>query len=402
MASAGKVLILVENLSVPFDRRVWQEATTLARNGYQVSVICPRMVDRRPFETIENVAIYRYPLPYTARRALGYFIEYPWAITLTFFYALYVFFRRGFRVIHACNPPDLFFLVALPFKMFGVKFLFDQHDLCPETFESKFVGKKGILLQVLHVLERCTYRTAEVVIATNESYKSVAIERGRKPAERVFVVRSAPDLSRFVPTQPDPALKKGKSFLVTYLGTMGQQDGLDYLLRSVRHIVHDRKRNDIQFTFMGGGENLTALKELAVELGVSEAVEFTGRVSNEQVLKTLSTADVCVAPDPISPLNDRSTMNKILEYMAMARPIVSYRLTESAFSAGAAAVYAVDNDEEDFARKIIELLSDPDRRARMGALGFSRLKSELSWEYSTRQLLKAYECALDVSGRPGD
>lgn len=397
MASAGKVLILVENLSVPFDRRVWQEATTLSRHGYAVSVICPRMVNRRPFERLDGVNIYRYPLPYTARRALGYFVEYPWAMAFSFFYALYVFFRRGFRVIHACNPPDLFFLVALPFKLCGVKFLFDQHDLCPETFESKFTGKKGFLLEALRALERGTYRTADVVIATNESYREVAISRGGKKPERVFVVRSAPDLSRFVPTAPKPALKKGKRFLVAYLGTMGQQDGLDYLLRSVQHIVREKKRADIQFTFMGGGENLAALRQMAVDLGVAEAVEFTGRVSNEVVMETLSTADACVAPDPISPLNDKSTMNKILEYMAMSRPIVSYRLTESAFSAGEAAVYANDNDPKDFAEKLLELLDDPSRRERMGKIGYERLKSELSWEYSTKHLLDAYRCAL-----PGD
>lgn len=399
MASAGKVLILVENLSVPFDRRVWQEATTLARNGYAVSVICPRMVDRRPFERLEGVNVYRYPLPYTARRALGYFVEYPWAMTFTFFYALYVFFRRGFRVIHACNPPDLFFLVALPFKLCGVKFLFDQHDLCPETFESKFAGKKGFLLKALRAIERWTYRTADVVIATNESYRQVAIARGGKKPERVFVVRSAPDLSRFVPTAPNPALKKGKHFLVVYLGTMGQQDGLDYLLRSVQQIVREKQRADIQFTFMGGGENLAALRQMAVELGVTDAVEFTGRVSNEVVMETLSTADACVAPDPISPLNDKSTMNKILEYMAMSRPIVSYRLTESAYSAGEAAVYASDNDPKDFAEKLLALLDDPSRCERMGKMGYERLKSELSWEHSTRHLLDAYRCVLPERSR---
>lgn len=389
MASAGKVLILVENLSVPFDRRVWQEATTLTRNGYRVSVICPRMVDRRPFEMLDGVAIYRYPLPFTARRALGYAIEYPWAILFTFLYSVYVFARRGFHVIHACNPPDLFFLVALPYKLFGVKFLFDQHDLCPETLMSKFGERGGTLVKTLLFLERCTYRTAKAVIATNESYKEVAMQRGRLPANRVWVVRSAPDLRRFVPTNPNPALKKGKRYLVAYLGTMGQQDGLDYLLRSVRQIA-DWKREDIQFTLMGGGENLAHLKQMASELQLDHLVEFTGRVSNEVVCETLSTADLCVAPDPINPLNDKSTMNKILEFMAMAKPIVSYRLTESAYSAGPAAIFAKDNDEEDFARRILELLDDPQRRKEMGRRGYERLKNELSWEHSTMQLLEAY------------
>ncbi len=394
MASAGKVLILVENLSVPFDRRVWQESSTLARNGWQVSVICPRMVDRRSFEMLEGVAIYRYPLPFTARGALGYVIEYPWAMAMTFFYALYVFARRGFRIIHACNPPDLFFLVALPFKLFGVRFLFDQHDLSPETYLSKFNGRRDAVYRLLHRLERWTYRTANAVIATNESYRRTAIERGGLNQQHVWVVRSAPDLKRFVPTRPNPTLKKGKPFLVAYLGTMGQQDGLDYLLRSVSTLRHQQNRTDIQFTLMGGGENLASLRDYARELKLEDVVEFTGRVSNETVCEVLSTADLCVAPDPINPLNDKSTMNKILEYMAMSKPIVSYRLTESAFSAGDAAVFAADNDEADFARKIIELLAHPEQRERMGRSGYARLKDELSWEHSSEQLLAAYKSLL--------
>jgi glycosyltransferase involved in cell wall biosynthesis len=379
MASAGKVLILVENLSVPFDRRVWQEARTLAAHGWRVSVICPCMVDRKPFDLLEGVAVYRYWLPFTARSAPGYLIEYPWAMLMTFLYACYVFVRRGFRVIHACNPPDLFFLVALPFKLFGVKFLFDQHDLCPETFLSKFEHRGGTLLRALYWFEKCTYRASAAVIATNESYKRVAVERGR-----------VPDLARFVPTVPNPSLKKGKNYLVAYLGTMGQQDGVDCLLRSIRLIRHEWNRTDIQFTLMGGGENLATMTRMASDLDLDDVVQFTGRVPNETVCGTLSTADVCVAPDPVNPLNDRSTMNKILEYMAMSRPIVSYRLTESVFSAGEAAVYAGDNDETDFARKIIELLADPARRERMGKMGYERLKSELSWEHSTRHLLACY------------
>ncbi len=391
MASAGKVLILVENLSVPFDRRVWQEATTLAAANWQVSVICPRMVDKKPFEYLNGIFIYRYPMPYTAKRALGYALEYSWAMFFTFIYSVYVYARRGFHIIHACNPPDLFFLIALPFKIFGVRFLFDQHDLGPETFESKFPGKSGLILRVLTWLELGTYKTANAVIATNESYKRVAIERGGVPENHVWVVRSAPDLSRFAPTNPNPGLREGKRFLVTYLGTMGQQDGIDYLLRSIRVIALDWKREDIRFSLMGGGENLESLKEMAREMGLNGHVNFTGRVSNDFVCQMLCTADVCVAPDPVSPLNDKSTMNKMVEYMAMSRPIVSYDLTESRFSAQDAAVYAEHNNEEDFARKIVELLDDPDRRTRMGKFGRERLESSLSWDFSAKQLLLVYE-----------
>lgn len=391
MASAGKVLLLVENLSVPFDRRVWQESLALARAGYSVSVICPRMVDKKPFEEIEGVKIYRYPMPYTANRAIGYAWEYSWAILWTFLYACYVFVRRGFKVIHGCNPPDLFFLVALPFKLLGVKYIFDQHDLSPETFESKFPGKGGPILKVLRWLETLTYKTATAVISTNQSYRKIAIERGKLRPEQVFVVRSAPDLNKFSPLPPNPDWKRGKTYMVAYLGTMGAQDGLDYLLKSARIITQEWGRRDIHFLLMGGGENLGVLKQMAEEFKLTDVVEFTGRVTNEQVREVLSTADVCLAPDPINPLNTHCTMNKILEYMAMSRPIVSFRLTESEYSAQEAASYAIDNDVVDFARKTVDLLGDEPRRKTMGDFGHQRLVNELSWNHSTRELLRAYE-----------
>ncbi|MBK6909810.1 MAG: glycosyltransferase family 4 protein [bacterium] len=394
MASAGKVLVLVENLSVPFDRRVWQESLALARAGYQVSVICPRMVDKKPFEMLEGVAIYRYPMPYTANRAIGYALEYSWAMLFTFLYACFVFVRRGFKVVHGCNPPDLFFAVVMPFKLFGVKYVFDQHDLSPETFESKFPGREGLLLTILKKLEWWTYRTAKAVISTNESYRKIACERGHLKPEQQFIVRSAPDLNKFSPLPPNPEWKRGKRYLAAYLGTMGAQDGLDYLLRAAKIIVHDWGREDLHFVLMGGGENLSVLKELASELKLDGIVEFTGRVSNEQVREVLSTADVCLAPDPINPLNTHCTMNKILEYMAMGRPIVSYRLTESHYSAREAATYAQDNDIEDFARQTLALLDDPERRATMGAFGQKRLHDELSWDHSVVQLLRAYDFAF--------
>jgi glycosyltransferase involved in cell wall biosynthesis len=398
MASAGKVLILVENLSVPFDRRVWQESLALQRNGYQVSVICPRMVDRKPYECLEGVHVYRYPLPYTANRAMGYLLEYGWAMAMTLLYSIYVFLRRGFKVIHGCNPPDLFFLVALPFKFFGVKFVFDQHDLSPETFQSKFPGRGGALLKILRLLERWTYRTAKIVISTNESYRQIAISRGKLRPDQTFVVRSAPDLKKFAPVDPNPEWKQGRPYLCAYLGTMGAQDGLDHLLRAAKLITQDWGRKDIRFVLMGGGENLPVLKRMAEELKLDETVLFTGRVSNEQVREVLSSADVCLAPDPINPLNTHCTMNKILEYMAMSRPIVSYRLRESEYSAREAAVYAKDNDCEDFGRKILELLADPERRARMGDIGRKRLVEDLSWEHSVVELLKAHGAAQGSRG----
>ena len=397
MASAGKVLMLVENLSVPFDRRVWQEALTLKSGGFDVSVVCPRMVDRKPVEILEGVTVYRYPMPYTANRALGYLLEYSWMLFFSFLYACYVYFQRGFHIIHACNPPDLLFLVALPFRLLGVKFVFDQHDLCPETFQSKFGREKSSLLRVMFLLEKWTYRLAHAVISTNESYRQVAIERGHVPPERVWVVRSAPDLKRFTPTEPESQLKRGKRFLVCYLGTMGQQDGVDYLLRSIRIIYHEQKRRDIQFVLMGGGENLPVLQKMAQDLELRETVLFTGRIPDNLLRQYLSTADLAVAPDPVNSLNNVSTMNKILEYMAMSLPIVSYRLVESERSAGEAALYTEDNNEEDFARKIILLLDEPERRRKMGDYGRKHFEEELSWDRSSEQLFAAYR-SLNVAG----
>ncbi len=396
MASAGKILMLVENLSVPFDRRVWQEATTLKSAGFEVSVVCPRMVDRKPFEVLEGVSIYRYPMPYTANRAIGYALEYSWMLFFSFIYAIYVFFRRGFHIIHVCNPPDLLFLIALPFRPFGVKFIFDQHDLGPETFQSKFNRKTGMILRILFALEQWTYRLAHAVISTNESYRQVAVDRGNVPRERTWVVRSAPDLKRFIAFDPVPELKKDKPFLACYLGTMGQQDGVDYLLRSIKIIMQDWGRKDIRFVLMGGGENLPVLKKMADDLGLQDVCHFTGRIPDKLLRQYLSTADVAVAPDPVNPLNNISTMNKILEYMAMSRPIVSYRLVESERSAGEAALYAEDNNEEDFARKIITLLDDPELRKKLGDYGRKRFEEKLSWERSTQQLLAAYR-SLSVS-----
>ena len=385
------VLILVENLPTPFDRRVWQEACALRDAGYVVSIICPtgRGCERR-FEEIDRIHIYRYNLPIEASGAAGYAVEYSIALIWTFALAWRVLLTRGFDVIHACNPPDLFFLIGGFFKLFGKKFLFDHHDLGPELYECKF-GRRDFLYRVLLTLERWTFRTADLSIATNESYRRIAIERGRMSTERVFVVRSGPSLERMRRMPPDERLKRGRRYLVGYVGVMGEQEGIGYLLQAARHIVRDLRRIDVHFGLVGGGTSLAEMKARAAALGVADFVTFTGRVPDGEMLAMLNTADVCVNPDVANEMNDRSTMNKIMEYMALGKPVVQFDLTEGRYSAQQASLYARKNDALDLATKIVGLLDDPARRAEMGEFGRRRVENELEWRHEAPKLLAAYE-----------
>jgi glycosyltransferase involved in cell wall biosynthesis len=394
MAFAGKprrVLIIVENLPSPFDRRVWQEATTLRQHGYEVSIICPTGKGySKKYEEIDGIHIYRHNLPLEADGALGYLLEYSTALFWEFYLAFKVLFTRGFDVIHACNPPDLIFIVGGFFRLFGKKFLFDHHDINPELYEAKF-GRRDFFWKLMVWCERLTFKTARVSIATNESYKRIAIERGGMAPEDVYVVRSGPKLDRLKIIEPVPALKKGKQYLVGYVGVMGKQEGIDYLLRAARHIVFDMQRTDIHFGLVGGGTELEELKRYAVELGLADYVTFTDRVPDQELLEMLNTADICVNPDVANEMNDKSTMNKIMEYMALAKPIVQFDLTEGRFSAGEASLYANKNDEIDLADKIVELLDDPEKRKKMGEFGRNRVINELEWDYEVPKLLAAYE-----------
>jgi glycosyltransferase involved in cell wall biosynthesis len=396
----ASILILVENLSVPFDRRVWQESLALRDAGHTVVVICPKGAtrDTEPSALIEGIEIHRYPLEAATGGPAGYVNEYGAALLHTLRLALRLDRIHRFDVVQACNPPDLLFLCALPLKLRGARFLFDHHDLVPELFLSRF-GRGGALYRLSSLLERVTFMTADAVISTNESYRRVAIERGGMPPERVTVVRSAPDLARFVPVEPDPELRRGKPHLLAYLGVMGPQDGVDYALRAVAHLRDALGRSDFHAAFIGGGDAHADMVALSHELGLDDVVEFTGRISDADVARYLSTADVCLAPDPKNPLNDVSTMNKIVEYMAMRRPLVSFDLIEARVSAGEAALYATPNDEAEFAGLVAELLDDPERRARMGALGRERVERELSWATSREHLLGAYQRALSAPGR---
>ena len=391
MSRSRRVLILVENLPSPFDRRVWQEACALRAAGYCVSILCPtgKGCDGK-FEAIDGIHIYRYHLPVEASGAAGYAVEYAIALAWTFALAWRVLFTRGFDVIHACNPPDLFFLIGAFFKLLGKKFVFDHHDLNPELYEAKF-GRRDFFYRLMLKLEYWTFRSADVSIATNESYRRIAMERGRMPPERVFVVRSGPSLERLKILPPDGRLKRGRRYLVGYVGVMGKQEGIDYLLRAARHIVIDLGRSDVHFGLVGGGTSLEEMKALAQELGVADHVTFTGRVPDGEMLAMLNTADVCVNCDVVNELNDKSTMNKIMEYMALGKPIVQFDLAEGRYSARRASVYAQRNDAVDLAAKIVGLLDDPARRAEMGKYGRSRVENELEWRHEAPKLLAAYE-----------
>ncbi|MCS6949505.1 MAG: glycosyltransferase family 4 protein [bacterium] len=390
MGCTGKrILIIVENLPVPFDRRVWMEATSLVQAGFGVSVISPRRPGDPSQAVIDGVSVYRYKMYPPTRGFFSFLWEFTYCWVMTFWLSLVVWRREGFDVIHACNPPDTYWLLGRFYKLFGKKYVFDHHDLNPELYESRF-GKRGWIHRVLLWLERQQFRTADRVIATNESYRQVAIQRGGVPPERVVVVRSGPDLKRFHRVAPNESLRRGKRYLAVYLGVMGPQDGVDYLIRAVEHVVRTFGRQDIQFILVGDGDVRPDLEALAHQKGLDEWIHFTGRIPDEQLQEVLSTADIALAPDPKNPLNDVSTMNKVVEYMAMGLPIVSFDLKETRYSAGEAAVYATPNDECEFAQRIIELLDDPESRQRMGEYGTQRVREHLAWEHSRKVLVQLY------------
>ncbi|MEH2106631.1 glycosyltransferase family 4 protein [Nostoc sp.] len=392
MALPKKVLIIVENLPVPFDRRVWMEATTLQKAGYEVTVISPTGNGfEKDYEVIEQIHIYRHPLPPEESSVIGYLREYSWAINWQFRLAQRVWRERGFDVIHICNPPDLLFLVAGWFKLFhGIWVIFDHHDLSPEMYEAKY-QRRDIFYHGLRLAERLTYAIADMVISTNESHREVALKRGHMKPEKVFVVRSAPDLSRFRRMSPNPNYRRGRNYLIGYMGVMGEPEGIDYLLRMVYYIVQKKNRSDIHFMLIGSGPAAEKLKALSKELGVTEFVEFTGFKQGEELLERLSSCDVCVEPSPTSAYNENCTMNKILEYMAMGKAIVQFDLREGRRSAQEASLYAKPNDEVEFAEKILELLDFPERREKIGAEGRRRMEEILEWQYQAPKLLEAYD-----------
>ncbi len=385
-----KILIIVENLPVPFDTRVWQEATTLVANGYTVSVISPKGKGYDADEEIlDGVHIYRHELPVEGNGAIGYLQEYSYVLKEELRLAKKAYKEVGFDVIHGCNPPDDIFLVAGRFKKYGVKYVFDHHDICPELFEAKFGHKSGPLYWSQVFFERQTYKHCTFAFVTNESYKKIAIERGGMDPEKVIVLRSGPKLERMRILPPVESIKRGYPYMVGYVGVIGQQEGIEYILEAAKYTKEHE--NNVFWGIVGGGPHLEALRKKAQDMGLDDCVEFTGRAPDQQLLEYLNTADVCVNSDEYNSMNDKSTMNKILEYMALGKPIVQFDLTEGRYSAQEASVYAKRNDAVDMALKIQELLADPERRKKMGEYGRARVVNELSWEHTSKALLEGYE-----------
>lgn len=377
-----RVLILVQNLPVPFDRRVWLECGSLVEAGYRVAVVCPKGKGDPSFEVIDGVEIYKYR-PYAAKaNKASFVVEYLYSFLATLWLTAKASRRGRFSVIQSCNPPDILWPIAKLFRwLHGTKFVFDHHDLCPELFESRFGGGSLLLYRALLELERATVRAADHVVSTNDSYRRIVIHRHGIDPDRVTVVRTGPDPHRLRRTEPDPSLRDGRRYLVAYIGVMGPQDGVDLVLRTADVLVHGLGRSDVKFVLMGSGDCFDELLELRRELGLEDVVELTGRVPDATVASILSTADVGISPDPKNPLNDVSTMNKTMEYMAYELPVVAFDLRETRISAGPAGVYAEPNDVEDLARALVELLDDESRRRQMGAAGRTRIVSELAWSH---------------------
>lgn len=385
------VLIIVENLPLPLDRRVWQEANTLAAAGYQVSIICPKGKGyTKSYEQLAGIHIHRHPLPAEASGLLGYVKEYSAALFWELWLAIRIYRQRGFDVIQACNPPDIIFIVALLFRPFGVKFIFDHHDINPELFAVKF-NRKGMLHRALLLLERLTFASAHAVISTNESYRKIALQRGGKSAEQVFIVRSGPDLQRLKVSGGAPKYRRPGEVVVGYVGVMGRQDGIDGLLRVAKLVLAARNYSGVRFLLVGGGTELEQMKKYAVELAIADWVVFSGFLLGEELINTLNEFDIGVCPDEFNEYNDKCTMNKIMEYMALGKPVVQYDLTEGRFTAGDAALYAQTHDEAALARQICKLIDDGALRTSMGEIGMRRISEKFSWQHEEPNLLAAYD-----------
>ena len=394
MSGPTRVVIVVQNLPVPYDRRVWLEATTLQRAGYDVTVVCPATADfpeRRV--DLEGVHIRRYRLPFDGSSAISLALEFAWALCAVALILARLRRRGPIHVLHACNPPETYWVLGRLFRLGGTRFLFDHHDLSPEMYRAKFSQPSGLLHRALLWLERQTYRSADGVIATNESYRRIVTARTGYDPDRVTVVRSGPSLDRFTRLPPDPALRRGRQHLLVFLGEIGEQDGVDALIRVVRDL--GQRGVDVHCLIIGGGPHQPAIKRYADELGVADRCTFTGRVGDDDELsRLLSSADVGVVPDPNTDWSRFSTMNKVMEYMFFALPVAAFDLPETRVSAADAAVYARPDDVEDLSCAIADLLADPQRRAAMGARGEQRLRDELAWEHSVEPLLRAYERVL--------
>lgn len=389
------ILIIVENLTVPLDRRVWQEACALRDAGYTVSVVCPKGGKyTAPYELLDGVHLFRHPLPIEARGSLGYVAEYSSALFFEFVLSVKAYFKVGFDVVQACNPPDLLFVIGGFWKyLFGKPFVFDHHDINPELYEAKF-GRRGAWHRLLGFLERQTFRVADVAIATNETFRDIATGRGGMAKDRVFIVRSVPDTSRFRRVEPNPSLKKGRKHLVGFVGIMGSQDGVDIIVEAMHAIVHEQGRSDVQALIVGTGTELQYLEKLSADRGLTDFITFPGFQSGHTLLTAMSTFDIGIIPDPKNVYNDKISMNKVFEYMTLGIPFVQFDLIEGRKMAGDAALYAGNNCPRSLAMRMLTLLDDEELRTRTAAEGVARAKSLLRWEEERGRLLAAYETAL--------
>lgn len=387
-----RILMLLENCSFPRDDRVRREARALTAAGYKITLISPASAGQSRREFVEGVMVYRYKMPVEGIGFLGYFWEYAYSMTVIFWMSLYVLIREGFDVVHAHQPPDLFGLIAGFYKLLGKKYVLDHHDLAPELYEARFRGKgKSIIRSILILLEKISCRLADRVIATNESYKRIEMQRDHVPEERITIVRNGPDLHEVFKTAPDATIKRDGKTIIGYVGVIGTQDGVDYLLRAMQRLVFDLGRRDVLCIIVGSGNALPELTSLARELRLSDYIQFTGWVDGEeQVRRYLNSMDICAAPEPSDPYNQCSTAAKVMEYMAVGKPVVAFDNTEHRFSAQEGALYARPNDEIDFAGKLAFLMDHPSERERIGNLGFERIKSRLGWQHQSAALVNVY------------
>jgi len=398
----GRVLIIVQNLPVPFDRRVWLECQALVSAGYRVAVVCPKGKGDPAYQVIDRVQLYKYR-PYAPGGSKASFIgEYIYSFLATFWLTLRARLSGRFAVIQACNPPDIFWPIALVFRAVdGTRFVFDHHDLCPELYESRFGAGPKLPYRGLRALERRTHRAADHVISTNDSYREIAITRSGKPADAVTVVRTGPDPDRLKRGPAEPAQRRGRRYLAAYIGVMGPQDGVDIVVRAAGVIVRELGRDDIAFTLIGSGDCFGELVALRDSLGLAGVVEFTGRAPDELVNRIMSTADIGLSPDPKNPLNDVSTMNKSMEYMAFELPVVAFDLRETRVSVADAGVYVRPNDVRKYAKAIVALLDDEPGRAKLGKLGRIRVEQELAWSHQARNYLEVYRRLTGGPAGPG-
>lgn len=388
------ILFIVENSSVPNDPRVWAEACTAKELGYEVSVICPQDSRKCRDVNTDGIRIYTHPRPKDRPGKTALLLEYANALFWEIVLSIRIYFNSRFHVIHAANPPDHLFLVALPFKLFGVKYMFDHHDVTPENYVAKF-GKKDHLYRILLLMEKLTFRLSDTVISTNESYKRIAMERGGKNAGEVFVVRNGPDLKRLQRVPPREKLRKGFQYLVGYVGVIAQQEGIDNLLRIAQYLVFEKQRKDIKFIIVGSGPYWEQIAELLKKMGLKDNVCLTGFIPDSELYEILSTVDVCVNPEFGNEFTDKSTMIKIMEYMCFGKPIVQFYTTEGAVSAGESALYIRSNSEVEFADALLGLLEDPLKREKMGSVGRRRIEESLGWHIQKVNLKNAYEHIFD-------